>query len=83
MEIDVVTKWMNGTSQLHNVLLKPLGDMLKEISSRFDFITFTHIFREHNTMVDILLKEGQQSIESQMTLIEINDSVSSVTHQTV
>jgi hypothetical protein len=50
---------MAGTSHLHNVLLRLLGASFKEISSRFDFIAFTHVFKELNTLADTLSKESQ------------------------
>jgi hypothetical protein len=79
----LVINWMARTSLLQNVGLRPLGDNLKEISSSFDFISYTHVFREHNTVADTLSKEGQFLSEGHMTLIEFGEGSSVVTTQSL
>jgi len=66
----LVINWMTWTSILKNVGLKPLGDKVKEISSSFGYISFTHVFRKVNTEVDFVSKEGQLLSNAWMTLSE-------------
>lgn len=62
--------WMNNRD-LKNVLLRPLGDQLKLLSSSFEFISFRHVFTELNRIADSLSKAGQELQEGR---IELEDS---------
>jgi len=69
--------WNYSISQC---IAQTLGDSLKVISSSFDFISFTRVFRELNTVVDTLSKEGQHLNEGQI-LIETRDGSSVASSQ--
>jgi hypothetical protein len=60
---------MNKVGYLHNTILRPLGDVMLDVTSSFEHTTFTHIFRELNQDIDKLLKEGHISWE------EVKDGV--------
>jgi len=42
----LVINQRNGSTLLHNILLRPFGDLLWEVATFFDKIHFTHIFRK-------------------------------------
>jgi hypothetical protein len=48
---------------------KNLANHLKEASSLFEAISYTHVYHEHNMLVDALSKEGQQ-VEVGLSILE-------------
>ena len=54
----VVIKWMKRGNSLSSYLLQPLFDELKGITCVFNFISFQHVYREKNQIVDGLSKAG-------------------------
>ena len=49
-----------GHRQILNISIRPIGDSLKEVVSLFEFISFTHVYREHNVEVDVILKRDNK-----------------------
>jgi ribonuclease HI len=75
----LVINWMNGSGQLHNVLFRPVGDLLQEVSTSFVRIYFTDVSRKLNEKADKLSKEGQQMLEGSMAVGGVKDGVSVTT----
>jgi ribonuclease HI len=71
----LVINWMQGSSQIYNVQLKPIAEQLMEMSRAFEQFTFPHIYREHNEEADTLSKEGQGLAKGSMILVEARDGV--------
>jgi hypothetical protein len=62
----LLIRWINGTGQLLNISLKPVGDQLKAVANSFLMISFTHVFKEQNVIADALSNEGQQLDEGKL-----------------
>lgn len=73
----LVINSMNVSFQLQDFTLIPLGEQLKVIASTFDFLSYTHIFRELNQDADKLSKEGLQIEVGCWVIEEINQGVQS------
>jgi ribonuclease HI len=56
----LVIKWTKKEYETRNFLLQDLLDKIKGITSHFDQLTFHHIFRVRNRVMDGLSKEGPQ-----------------------
>ena len=54
----IIINWANGFQQCHILRLMPLLDEVLLLKHHFDFISFTHVYRERNTTTDRLSKEG-------------------------
>lgn len=50
--------WVNGSTGLYNLILKPVYDQVKLIQSNFTFILFAHICRENDIVADGWLKRA-------------------------
>jgi hypothetical protein len=59
----LVIEWMNGSYRIENITMGPLLDQVMVAAAHFDEISFTHVKRRFNFVVDDLSKEavfGQQ-----------------------
>jgi hypothetical protein len=56
----LVIKWMRRGNSLSSYLLETLFDEIKGITCVFNFISFQHVYREKNQIVDGLSKAGIQ-----------------------
>jgi len=54
----IIISWANKSAACHIMRLRPILDEILLLVSRFDNITFTHIYREQNTQADLLSKEA-------------------------
>jgi ribonuclease HI len=77
----MVINWMKGSLQVQNNSLLPLAQQLKEISNQFLWVSYTHIYREHNKIADQLSKEGLQLPELYGSLEEVQDGHTMVLQQ--
>lgn len=62
--------WANGKCQLSNLNLGPILLRVLEVKQHFDFISFTHIYREFNTKADSLSKDALSLQEGSLLLQE-------------
>lgn len=53
----ITINWANGSHRCNILHLIPLLDEILLIKRHFDFISFTHVYREINFIADILSKE--------------------------
>lgn len=79
----LVINWMKGTSHLHNVNLRPMGDLLLEITCSFEHVSFTHVFRKLNKDTDKLSKEGKHLPEGHISYEEVTTGVSVISLSTL
>jgi len=54
----VTIKWANKQSDCHIMRLRPIIEEIHQLSSLFDHISFSHVYREHNEHADQLSKEA-------------------------
>ena len=52
MDSMLVVKQMNGEYKLKHPNLTPLGARVKELEQQFKFVSFAHVYREHNKEAD-------------------------------
>lgn len=52
LDSSLVVNQMNGTYTVHNPDLVPVHNRIKELMTRFQKVTFTHVMREQNTLAD-------------------------------
>lgn len=73
----LVINWRKRSGHLHNVNIRPLGNLLLEIAGSFEHISFAHVYRELNQDDDKLSKEGQHLPKGHIYWKEVNagDSV--------
>ena len=72
----MVMNWMRGAPQLPNIMLQGLDMDLVAIVGAFHFFHITHVYREHNQRVDVILKEGgvmMPGVVSYTSLLEGED----------
>jgi len=55
-----VTKWMNNQHNIHSISLLPLTSHLNKIVGLFTNLSFIHVYRDLNQVVDALSKEALQ-----------------------
>jgi hypothetical protein len=77
----MVINWMKGSLQVQNNSLLPLAYQLKEISNQFLWVSYTHIYREHNKIAYQLSKEGLHLSELYGSLEEVQDGQTMVLQQ--
>jgi hypothetical protein len=61
----LVIEWVNGSYRMQNITMRPLLDQVKVVAAHFDEISFTHVKRQFNFVVDDISKEvvfGQHSL---------------------
>ena len=71
----MVMNWMRGATQLSNIMLQGLDMDLVAIVGAFHFFHITHMYREHNQRVDVIL-EGEvmmTGVASYTSLLEGED----------
>lgn len=56
----IIINWENGFQRCHIIRLMPLLEEVMLLKQHFDYISFTHVYRERNIIVDKLSKEGVQ-----------------------
>ena len=56
----LVIEWEKETVQCHVMLLLPILEEVLRIKQQFNYIYFTHVFRERNGVADQLSKEASQ-----------------------
>ena len=61
----IIINWANGFQRCHFIRLVPLLDEVLLLKQHFDFISFTYVYRERNTIANRLSKEGAQLQEGQ------------------
>ena len=61
----VILDWARGNTICNILHLRPLLEEVKLISSRFNLITFVHVYRERNHVADKLSKEGVQLLDGE------------------
>jgi hypothetical protein len=66
----IAINWMKGVNCLHNVQLRPVGELINEICTSFDFISFTHVYGELNQEADYLSKKGKHLAEGVLEMVE-------------
>jgi len=54
----IIINWANKSSECHTVRLRPILEEILLLVTRFDHISFSHVFREHNTQADQISKEA-------------------------
>jgi hypothetical protein len=54
----VAINWMIGRSRMDNLFLLPILNQLKQVESSFLNVSFIHVYRELNAVVNLLSKEG-------------------------
>ena len=54
----IIIDWENGNHRCNILCLRPLLDEMLLLKSQFDFISFSHVYRERNSFADRLSKEG-------------------------
>ena len=72
----MVMNWMRGAAELPNIMLQGLDMDLVAIVGAFHFFHITHVYREHNQRVDVILKEGEvmmTGVASYTSLLEGED----------
>lgn len=74
-DFDLVINWMNERYKMENLGLTILFDQLKKMKPIFNDISFAHIYREHNTLMNSLSQEGLQDKEGKFMLRENKDKV--------
>jgi len=53
----LVVKQMNGEYKIKNKDLWPVHQAIKQMMDSFQSVTFTHVYREHNTVADEIVNE--------------------------
>lgn len=56
----VVINWAKGTHDCHIMRLIPILEEVHRIINEFDYVMFSHVYRELNRSVDLLSKEATQ-----------------------
>ena len=56
----LVIEWAKELIQCHVVLLLPILEEVFLLKQQFNYISFTHVFRERNGVADQLSKEASQ-----------------------
>jgi len=56
----VVIEWLKQEGRLNLVMIEGWKNRILELAASFQTINYSHIFREFNTVVDILSKESLQ-----------------------
>lgn len=54
----LVINWLNNAQRCHNLQLLPILEEVTQLKSIFNLITFRHIYREQNAVVDHCSKEA-------------------------
>lgn len=54
----VTIKWANKQMDCHIMRLRPIIEDIHQLSSLFDHITFSHVYKEQNDRADQLSKEA-------------------------
>lgn len=57
--------WASGLHQCSILRLRPLLDEIFLLKHHFDFVSFTHVYKERNHTTDSLSKEGAQLAEGE------------------
>ena len=58
LDSELIVKQMNGEYKIKNAALKRVAVQIKALAKSFDSVTFTHVYREHNTEADRLVNEA-------------------------
>ena len=58
-------EWAMGSHRCNILRLSPILDKIFLLKCHFDYISFTHVYRERNTIADGLSKEGAQLLEDE------------------
>jgi hypothetical protein len=66
----LVINVLSNKAHLHNIILLPLVEWIKEISRRFTQILYRYIYRGIDTTIDRLSKEGVQLRENKVIIHE-------------
>lgn len=61
----IILEWAKGTQNYNILRLRPLLEEVKHLTFLFDLISFVHVCRERNTVVDRLSKAGAQLQEGE------------------
>ena len=56
----LIINWVNRVQRCHISCLVPIFEEVMRIITTFDSISFSHIYREHNQLVDRISKEASQ-----------------------
>jgi ribonuclease HI len=54
----LMVNWANNQCRMDNLLLVPLMNQFLEVKEKFEDISFSHVFREFNSIADQLSKEA-------------------------
>ena len=54
----LVINWVSGKYRIQNVQLAQILMEVNRLVDMFDSVVFMHIYRERNTLVDVLAKDG-------------------------
>ena len=55
LDSELIVKQLQGEYRVKNKELKPLVAKVEELTSKFERVTFKHVFRDKNTLADKLL----------------------------
>jgi hypothetical protein len=69
----LVIQWMQDQTHILNLGLMPIAQQMKEIVTLFQEISFIHIYKEHNNLVNSLSKEALLLPPKYDYLDEFND----------
>lgn len=71
--------WLNSKSSLQNVGLQAVMEQITTMRRSFHLVSFSHIFREHNSKADTLSKAGVSLEAGKIKIQEENESVTTAT----
>lgn len=54
----IVIEWAKAITQCNVMVLSPILEEVLRLKQAFNYITFTHVYRERNGMADLLSKES-------------------------
>ena len=63
----IVIDWAMGSTRCNILQLSPILEEIFILKSNFDYISFTHVYRERNSIADGLSKEGAQLQEGEQS----------------
>lgn len=69
----IIINWINGTSTCHMHTLSIILNEVLELKATFNYITVSHIYREHNKDADKLSKEAAMMDRGMWEISEIKD----------
>lgn len=76
-----VIKWFNEKYRFQNYMLNPLLEEVLNLKQHFNSISVCHIYRERNTVANLLSKEGLQQAVDGWSIRETDQDVIRVSNQ--